>query len=583
MNTLLIGINAKYIHSNLAIRSLKQYAAKRRIHSVELAEFTINQHRSFILSEIYKHKPELIGFSCYIWNYEMIVLLAAELKKILPETLIFFGGPEVSFNPAEILQKTAADLIICGEGEESFYRLVSALEQGNSLASVPGIAYRKVDGYAVTPPAPLLSMDDLPFVYQNMDDLAHKIIYFESSRGCPFQCQYCLSGQDRTVRFMSLDKVFSALDFFLSKRVRQVKFVDRTFNCDRVYALAVWQYLKEHDNGYTNFHFEIAAELLDNDTLSFLKTVRKGFFQFEIGVQSTNPDTLQAICRITKIDLLRHIVGSLKEGGNIHLHLDLIVGLPYEDYHSFRQSFNHVYELSPDQFQIGFLKLLKGSGLAHNTKNYGIVCSETPPYEVLFTDALPYSDLLRLKRIEDMVETYYNSNRFHKTVSYLLTFFDDPFSFFEALAEFYETSEYHLVSHTNLDYYTILYRFFHSICEKNDTIFQWNAKFDLYSHEKAKRMPEWLTVSLIPEYKTKIYQFYEQPQQIQALLPEYQEYEPKQIGRMAHIEVFPFHPITGALQKTAVLFNYKSCDLLGNAAYTIINLEDDTIERTAKK
>lgn len=576
MKTLLVGINAKYIHSNLAIRYLKEYAQSRGVSGICLAEFTINQRPEQILPEIFKECPDVIGFSCYIWNFSIVCRLAAELKKVLPQAFIFFGGPEVSYNAAQVLERTSADLVVHGEGEETVFRLLQALESKAPLQSIPGITCWVEGSISENPDMPPISMDDLPFVYHNMTELEHKIIYFESSRGCPFSCQYCLSCNDHNVRFMSLPKVYRALDFFLSQKVRQVKFVDRTFNCDKQYAMSIWQYLAEHDNGITNFHFEIAAELLDGEILSFLKTVRRGQFQFEIGVQSTYPPTLKAIRRITKLSLLRHIVGELKQGDNIHLHLDLIIGLPLESYEQFQQSFNDVYSLSPDQLQVGFLKLLKGSGLYETAFQYGIVCSEFPPYEVLYTRELPYEKLLKLKMLEEMVETYYNSGRFQQLISYLVGLFPTPFDCFEALASFYEEQGYHLVSHSNVEYYTILYRFFQTLNRGDSTRFQWLAKHDLYSHEKAKKIPEWLTVSLEPEYRGCIYRFFDDPDKVANYLPQLSGTETKLICRQAHIEVFP-SPEQEA-ERVAVLYSYRQRDLLGNAQTTILpmkELEDD--------
>lgn len=576
MKTLLVGINAKYIHSNLAIRYLKEYAQSRGVSGICLAEFTINQRPEQILPEIFKECPDVIGFSCYIWNFSIVCRLAAELKKVLPQAFIFFGGPEVSYNAAQVLERTSADLVVHGEGEETVFQLLQALKSKAPLQSIPGITCWVEGSISENPDMPPISMDDLPFVYHNMTELEHKIIYFESSRGCPFSCQYCLSCNDHNVRFMSLPKVFRALDFFLSQKVRQVKFVDRTFNCDKQYAMSIWQYLAEHDNGITNFHFEIAAELLDGEILSFLKTVRRGQFQFEIGVQSTYPPTLKAIRRITKLSLLRHIVGELKQGDNIHLHLDLIIGLPLESYEQFQQSFNDVYSLSPDQLQVGFLKLLKGSGLYETASQYGIVCSEFPPYEVLYTRELPYEKLLKLKMLEEMVETYYNSGRFQQLISYLVGLFPTPFDCFEALASFYEEQGYHLVSHSNVEYYTILYRFFQTLNRGDSTRFQWLAKHDLYSHEKAKKIPEWLTVSLEPEYRGCIYRFFDDPDKVANYLPQLSGTETKLICRQAHIEVFP-SPEQEA-ERVAVLYSYRQRDLLGNAQTTILpmkELEDD--------
>lgn len=567
MKTLLVGINAKYIHTNLAIRSLREYARSRGIGGIALREFTINQRTEQILPELYREQPDVVGFSCYLWNIGMVRRLAAELRQVLPGVFLFLGGPEVSFDPQAQLRAAPADAVVCGEGEEAVSRLLQALADGRTPAGIPGIALRQGDQVVSTPPDGPLELDSIPFPYQEEEDFSNKILYFESSRGCPFSCQYCLSCNDKRVRFLSLPRVYRALDWFLERRVRQVKFVDRTFNCSRQFARSIWEYLQAHDNGVTNFHFEIAAELLDQETIAFLNTVRRGLFQFEIGVQSTNPDTLSAIRRDTRLPLLQTVVGQLKAGGNLHLHLDLIAGLPYEDYASFRRSFNDVYALRPDQLQLGFLKLLKGSGLYDSAGQYGIVCSDFPPYEVLQTSALPYPDLLRLKRVEEMVETYYNSGRFEKTITYLAGLFPDPFSCYEQLAGYYEQNGHHLAAHANVEYYTILYRFFQTLGRGEEERFQWYARFDLYAHEKARKLPDWLAASLEPEYREEIYRFFDSPEQVAAHLPECSGLPTRQILRQAHLEIFPFSPASGAAGRTAVLFHYQRRGLLGNAEW----------------
>lgn len=567
MKHLLVGVNAKYIHSNLAIRSIQHYAKLHFQMEVSIAEYTINQRPELILAELFRLQPDSVGFSCYIWNFSLICRLADELKKILPTCRIFFGGPEVTYNSKEVLQSTTADFVVSGEGEQAVPSLLWALEQGHDLATVSNLTFRSGEEIVTTSPAPLLSMDEIPFVYEHFDDLRDKIIYYESSRGCPFQCQYCLSCIDQGVRMMSLSRVFSHLDFFLEQRVRQVKFVDRTFNCDRSYAMAIWRYLKEHDNGITNFHFEIAAELLDEEALSFLPTVRKGFFQFEIGVQSTNPKTLKAIQRFTQIDLLRTIIARLQENQNIHLHLDLIIGLPYEGYVSFGDSFNDVFLLRPDQLQVGFLKLLKGSGLYQNRDAFGLVCSEYPPYEVLYTKELSHAEFLRLKMLEEMVEVYYNSNRFQRILQCLIPQFPSPFAFFEALADYYLLCKHHLRPHTNVGYYTILWEFFQQKQLKNTLQFKACALFDLYSHEKVKKLPEWLTEEKDAALKKSIYDFYDEEPNRQHYLPEYADCDTKQCIRLAHILCLPFDPITHTAEPCFYLFNYRRCDLLGNAQY----------------
>ncbi len=563
---LLVGLNAKYIHSNLAIRSLRDYAASRGIE-LECQEFTINQRAEQILRALYESQPQVIGFSCYIWNIELIRRLAHELRVLLPDTFLYFGGPEVSFDPAWQLEHSDVDAIVCGEGEEAVYRLARALEKKLPLSDVPNLVYRDHETICSNPPFTELEMKDVPFIYRDeeMDLYRNRILYYESSRGCPFHCQYCLSGSNGAVRMRPLKQVYQHLDFFLKHKVRQVKFVDRTFNCNADYALSIWKYLKEHDNGITNFHFEIAAELLTEEQIAFLQTVRKGAFQFEIGVQSTYEPTLKAIRRFTKLSLLQTITAALHKNRNIHLHLDLIIGLPYEGYERFAQSFNDVYALEPDQLQVGFLKLLKGSGLYEKAKDYGIVCSDYAPYEVLYTEALPHRDLLRLKMIEEMVEQYYNSCRFMQLIRYLVSCFDSPFACFEALADFYRQQEYHLKAHSNLETYDILYRFAQTIPALDDAVFRRAALFDLASHERIHTLPAWLPDVRSRTQKNAIFDFLNDPANRLALLPEYEGLDTKQLIRQVTIL---FDGDESCEDCLAYLFNYRRCDLLGNAACT---------------
>lgn len=564
MRTLLVGINAKFIHSNPAVRCLKKYADANGSFDIIIAEFTINQYIDYILSEIFKLSPEAVGFSCYIWNYELVKSLTFELKKILPKVKIFLGGPEVSFNPKEVLGETDADFVISGEGEEIFLNLINALEKGESAENIRGISYKADDRIIVNAAEEPMDLDEVPFIYDDMEDFKDRIVYYESSRGCPFHCQYCLSGGGTKVRLRSLDKVFKELQFFIDKNVRQVKFVDRTFNCDKERAMAIWRYISEHDNGVTNFHFEIAAELLDENMSVFLNTVRQGLFQFEIGVQSTNRETLKAVKRVTLPDRLTPIIHSIQRGKNIHLHLDLIAGLPFEGYDSFKESFNYVASLSPDQLQLGFLKLLKGSGLYQSQKEYGLVHTSYAPYEILKTDYLSYAELQKLKMVEQMVETYYNSRRYIKELELLSGLFDAPFDMFEELSVFYEEKGYHNAPHGKLEYYLILEEFA-KLKGADIERFKLMALFDLYSHEKAKKLPPDTDLSFREKFKTRIYDFYDNPENVRKYLPQYEGFDAKQLIRSAHIEVFPFNPITSEERETAVLFNYKKCDILGNA------------------
>lgn len=574
MKTLLVGINAKYIHSNIAIRYLKKYTEQKLDLKIDLCEYTINNHIDLIIREIVKQSPDVLGFSCYIWNYELVKKLVCELKKIIPQTIIFLGGPEVSYDSQTVLEDTGCNAVISGEGEGVFCEFVDRISNGIDFSDIEGITALRDGDIVKNPPSKPISLDEIPFVYDDYEELENRIIYYESSRGCPFRCQYCLSSSSGGVRFLSLERVFADLKNFLDAGVSQVKFVDRTFNCDKKYAMQIWRFLDENDNGKTNFHFEIAAELLDQEMLELLQTVRRGLFQLEIGVQSTNPQTLKAVKRNTDTQKLTPIIKALQKNSNMHLHLDLIVGLPFEPYETFKNSFNYVYSLSPDQLQIGFLKLLKGSGLYENAEDYGIITTTYAPYEVLKTNWLTYSEILRLKMIEEMVESYYNSNRYKLIIKYISSFFETAFDMFESLADFYEKNNLHLAPHSKVGYYTILFDFFKTISTQTES-FKWYAIFDLYSHEKAKKIPEWIDVSNKEKYKKEIYDFADNPENVLKYLSQYKDFDTKQILRSAHIEVFDFNPITDEKTTTAILFNYKECDSLGNAGTKIIDLSSE--------
>ena len=581
MKILLVGINAKYIHTNSAVRSLQQYyLTHESIHpkaEVSIAEFTINQSRALILREIVLTRPDAVGFSCYIWNWRLVQQLTVELRVVLPNAYIFYGGPEVSYEPEDILRETGVDGILCGEGEESFAALADCLAGRNSalkaddetLGGIPGLA-RWIDGkYYAAPPVVPLSLDQLPLPYTDADCPAERIIYYESSRGCPFACQYCLSSIEGGVRYKSSDRVYAELQFFLDHRVRQVKFVDRTFNCQDQRAREIISYLIHHDNGVTNFHFEIAGELVTDAFCQLVGTARKGLLQFEIGVQSTYSNTLQAVQRKTDMEKLTQVVHTLKAQENVHLHLDLIAGLPHEGYSRFAQSFDDVFALRPDQLQLGFLKLLRGSGLRRDKDTYGLAASPEPPYEILQTDALSYPEILRLKQVENMVEIYYNSNRFRQSIAYLLTQHPSPFAMFEAMGDAYDRRGYHQKSLSKLEVFDFLYDFCLD-CGGHEELFRWCIRYDLYSHEKANKLPTWLGQGLNHLYRDRIRGFYHNSDNIQQYLPEYIGLEPKRISRMAHIEVFPKEPTGDPSNTQAVLFNYRHIDILGNAQTQIV-------------
>ena len=566
MKTLFVAINAKYIHTNLAVRYMHELAKKNGYKTTDIAEYTINQRLPQLLRELYLTKANHMVFSCYIWNIDMILDLCCQLKQVMPHTKILLAGPEVSYNSAEMMEQyTFIDGIIRGEGETALIPLLEHLQFETPASVVPSFTYRNEHQILETEQASPISLSELPFPYPDLEKEKGRILYFECSRGCPFRCGYCLSSIEKGVRFMPLEQVYHCLDIFLSKRVPQVKFVDRTFNCNKNYALSIWKYLKEHDNGITNFHFEIAGDLLDEKTIAFLSTVRKEQFQFEVGVQSTNAETLSAITRKTNTEKLLQICKEIDSFGNIHLHLDLIAGLPFEDIRSFKNSFNQVFQIHPQQLQLGFLKVLKGSSIHRESGKYGILYTSKAPFEVLQTNWLSFDDVLFLKDIESMVELYYNSGRFQTILSCMIKEFKTPFDFFAQLGSFYTAYGYHLSNHSKEQYYEILCDFWQS----TNRIFTETMKqlciYDICLHEKPKKLPAFTDNVYQYKYRDWISKFYELQEHIQTYLPNYTSESAKRIAKIVHMQVFPFHPETQDLIPTAVLFDYQKRDLTGKA------------------
>ena len=487
MKLLLTAVNARYIHSNPAVYSLRAYAAEFK-ESIEIAEYTINNKAEAILADLFKRKPEVIAFSCYIWNWDMIQELLAELPKILPQTKLWLGGPEVSYDASAVLEQyPQLTGIMVGEGEETFLELAGYYCRGDrKLTDVSGIC---LPGVGMTGERELTDISRIPFFYEELEQFANRILYYESSRGCPYRCSYCLSSIDKKVRLRDLETVKWELQFFLDHNVPQVKFVDRTFNCNHEHACGIWQYLLEHDNGVTNFHFEISADILTREELAILRRMRPGLVQLEIGVQTTNPDTLREIRRTMNLERLREVVERIHEGRNIHVHLDLIAGLPYEDYDSFVTSFNAVYAMRPDQLQLGFLKVLKGSYMHEKAGSYGINYRSVPPYEVLYSKWISYEELLKLKRVEEMVELYYNSNQFCHTLKVLETAFEHPFRLYERLAAYYEENGYFLNSPSRAYRYDVLLAFACTVDAEHEAVYRETLTYDMYLREKCKSRP----------------------------------------------------------------------------------------------
>lgn len=555
MKILLAACNAKYIHSNLAVYDLRAYASAYQEH-ILLREYTINQTKDEILKDIYLTGADVVCFSCYIWNISFVKDLLCDLHKILPETKFWAGGPEVSFDAEAFLRKTPQMTgVMIGEGEKTFLELVHYYVDGEgSLTEIPGIVYHDGEEIYNNGWRELTDLSEIPFVYEQLKDFENKIIYYESSRGCPFSCSYCLSSIDKKLRFRDLELVRRELQFFLDHRVPQVKFVDRTFNCRHEHAMEIWRYILEHDNGMTNFHFEISADLLRDEEIQLMSKMRPGLIQLEIGVQSTNTDTIHAIHRHMDLVKLERSVAKIHSFGNIHQHLDLIAGLPYEDYNTFHRSFNDVYEMKPDQLQLGFLKVLKGSLMEQEAQKYGILHKEKEPYEVLSTNWLSYREILKLKRVESMVEVYYNSGQFQNTLEYLVPQFEDAFIFYEKLGTFYEEKGYSEISHSRMRRYEILLEFLKEETQIDAETAAQYMLYDLYLRERLKKRPSFAADQ--KPYESAVWAYRKE----------------HRISRTAHIEVFP--------GGKAILFDYENRNPLSNNAATenVVLRMDNEIE-----
>lgn len=578
MNILLTAINAKYIHSNLAVYSLRAYAAgkcEKYKEEIGIAEYTINQPLDQILMDLYKRKPEVLCFSCYLWNIEYVEQLVAELGKIMPQTDIWLGGPEVSYHASHMLEQFPQVYgIMRGEGEETFLELAEfyynnsgkSLEQCEKvqrLKEIVGITFRDGEEIIETANRSVMDLSKVPFVYEDLDVFKNKIIYYESSRGCPFSCSYCLSSIDKCLRFRDLELVKKELQFFIDHEIPQVKFVDRTFNCKHSHSMEIWSYIKEHDKGKTNFHFEVAADLLNEEELNLISTMRPGLIQLEIGVQSTNEQTIKEIHRTMKFSQVTEVVNRVHAAKNIHQHLDLIAGLPFEDYNSFHKSFCDVYALRPEQLQLGFLKVLKGSYMEEKTKDYELLYQNRPPYEVLSTKWLPYSDVIRLKGLEEMVEVYYNSRQFEHTMELLEQVFGDAFVMFEEMSNYYEEHGYYGVNHNRVARYEILYAFIKEVAlVQYETLlteeqFRQTLVMDLYLRENMKNRPAFAGDSLVSKEVERT--FYDTEAEEHQYLKGYEKYDKRQLRKMTHLENIDGH---------LILFDYQNRNPLTNQATT---------------
>ena len=559
---LLVAINAKYIHSNLAVHSLKASAGVYE-QVVTIAEYTINQQKDEILRDIFLKSPDILCLSCYLWNLEYVVSITAEFHKICPNVPIWLGGPEVSYETESFLKDHPwINGVMIGEGEDTFRELVQYYQGMGELSDIDGLSWRDGEKIRFTKPRAPKNLSDVPFCYHDLEEYENRIIYYESSRGCPFSCSYCLSSIDKKLRFRKISLVENELQFFLDKKVPQVKFVDRTFNCDHEHAMAIWEYIRDHDNGITNFHFEISADLLKEEELELIRTMRPGLIQLEIGVQTTNPNTIAEIHRTMKLERVKDVVSKIRSFGNIHQHLDLIAGLPFEDYESFRRSFDEIYALWPNQLQLGFLKVLKGSYMYEHAGEYGILWHDEPPYEVLRTNWLSYEEIIKIKRVEEMLEVYYNSGQFEVTMKLLYAQGGSAFDLFLSLGNFYEKKGYAGMQHARLRRCEILLEYLKERGDIDLSLYQESLIYDLYARENCKTRPSWA-----PD-----------PSAYKEMTRKYCEK-----GKMAHLE--PFHYRFPEKSETGLLrlperekppvwirFDYEDRDPLDHQARTQVIL-----------
>lgn len=508
MKILLVAVNAKYTHMNPALYSIRAFAGDAG-KCMEIAEYTINQQPADVLKDIYEKHPQVIGFSCYIWNMRFIGRLLEDIKKILPDSLILLGGPEVAYEAEKVLEDhVPCDGVFTGEGERPWKALAERLIANSEkdikdIGEIPGILMHGAKVSAGSPE--VTEMDDIPFIFEDLSPFDNRMIYYETSRGCPFRCSYCLSSIDKKMRFRSLSKVFPELQHFLDNKVRIVKFTDRTFNADPDHAMGIWRYLAEHDNGVTRFHFEIEAQLLTADEMEFLKSVRGGLFQFEIGVQSVKPETLKAVNRHPDIDRIKEAVKKLKSFGNIPVHVDLIAGLPFENLESFRQSFCEVYSWGADELQLGFLKVLKGTPIEKRAEEFSIVHESRPPYEVISTKWMSFDDILHLKDVEEQLERYGNSGAFRFSMREFEKYFSDPFTMYEYIAGYYAKNLNRFRKQSRMSAYSMLRDMISQRLEELAHAFEgfdldlpgikhFDALLliDLYAREKLKVRPDFI-------------------------------------------------------------------------------------------
>ncbi len=586
MKIVLAALNAKYVHSNLAVYDIEAYTKEQwkgsQCPELVVREYTINHNLDAILQSIYQEKAAVVAFSCYIWNIYEILTIARELKKVASDVKIWLGGPEVSYDSQQVLENNPfVEGVICGEGEITFYELVtcwSVKKDFSHLAyeDIKGITYRDSQGNIRQNPArPLMSLSEVPFVYRDLSRFENKILYYETSRGCPFSCSYCLSSIDKSVRFRDMELVQKELQFFLDNKVSQVKFIDRTFNCKKEHAMAIWRYITEHDNGVTNFHFEVSADLIGEEELALFENMRPGLIQLEIGLQSTNLETIREIRRSMDVERLKKNILTIRRFGNIHQHLDLIAGLPYEDLESFKRSFNEAYDMKPNQLQLGFLKVLKGSYMEEQIEEYDLQYQDFQPYEVLSTRWLSYDEILQLKLVEEMVEVYYNSDQYEHVLAYLVPLFDSPYAFYEALGKYYRAHDLFGIGFKREARYEVLTAFceewFGAKKEYSKDILNNLLTYDYYLRENAKTRPVWSKVE--PIEKELYHSFFKNGGTDEVRLDE-EGYDSKVAARAMHIEPIAAEAVRWLVEDIEEIEEIESINVFGEECQTVYCLFD---------
>ncbi|MGL5757072.1 MAG: B12-binding domain-containing radical SAM protein [Paraclostridium sp.] len=546
MKILLTTLNSKFIHTNLAIRYLNQMVKDIENIDVEIKEYTINNELDFILKDIYVNNYDVILFSTYIWNVNDIVKICNNLKKIKPNIKIALGGPEVTYDSEEAMKKyDFVDYILYGEGELIFRDFTKYLKGDMKIEDVDGLVYRSKDKVITNKPMRLLeNLDLIPSPYEtlNKDEYENRIVYYETSRGCPFNCQYCLSSTMQGLRYFSIDRVKKDLKALIDAKVSQIKFIDRTFNANKKFAMEIMKFLMENDNEYTTYHFEVTAHLLTEDMLEFLKDCKEGLFQFEIGVQTTNEKVLEAVGRRDDFSKLSYVVQKIATYRNIHQHLDLIAGLPYENYSSFENSFNDVFNLGIEHLQLGFLKMIKGTGIRNNADEHEFRYKDYPPYEVLYNKYISYNEILKLKDIEEILERYFNSKNFVLSMRYIIHNYykESPFKFFENFATYFNDNGYFNASQGKNQLYKILLDFYVEKINLNNDLFREIIKYDYISLGKTSSVPTFMDKVDAEDFKNRCHLFLQNEENILKYIPRFENTPAKQIIKYVHFEIFKY-------------------------------------------